>query len=428
MNETKLNSGGAVAKGTADWSSNRTGGGKYVARFQVAGKRVRVDMLGEDGQPLFTNKAKDKQRARRHAHEMYKQLADAKALNDVVEPKQRTPITVEAFGIHWTSGALFREYGEVKKLKIKKSARDDRNRLTKYVYPYLGNMPIASVNDEQIERAFAKAARAFQERNGRPMSQATKRHMYMVTHRLFELAVRPGRLRTTNPVGDDLLPAKGPSKNYGFLYPQELVDTLGCTDIHIARRVYYAMGTYTGLRKASLNALRWGSIDFEHKTIVSLVSKNDEPQMFAQSDPHLLGLSSLIELLRRYREYLGWPDDHELILPKLHCKKDGEAAKLRDDLDCAGITRRDLFLKSEKNEPLRFHDLRATFVTWARRAQKGDGWISDRTGHLTQAVMHRYNRAARTLNDLKIDPFPDVSLAIPELRDLNVTRLAKRNR
>ncbi len=66
-------------------------------------------------------------------------------------------------------------------------------------------------------------------------------------------------------------------------------------------------------------------------------------------------------------------------------------------------------------EPLRFHDLRATFTTWAKRAGKGDGWIADRTGHLTPEMIQRYNRAARTLEDLRIEPFPELIGTIPEL-------------
>lgn len=69
-------------------------------------------------------------------------------------------------------------------------------------------------------------------------------------------------------------------------------------------------------------------------------------------------------------------------------------------------------------QPMRFHDLRATFVTWAMREGRGDGWISDRTGHLTPEMRSRYARAARTLSDLDYVPFPDLSKSIPELAAL----------
>jgi hypothetical protein len=36
-------------------------------------------------------------------------------------------------------------------------------------------------------------------------------------------------------------------------------------------------------------------------------------------------------------------------------------------------------------------------VTWAMRQGRGDGWISDRTGHLTPEMRGRYARAARVL-------------------------------
>ena len=49
------------------------------------------------------------------------------------------------------------------------------------------------------------------------------------------------------------------------------------------------------------------------------------------------------------------------------------------------------------------------------REGRGDGWIADRTGHLTPTMRARYARAARTLMDLNYQPFPDISKAIPEL-------------
>ena len=99
---------------------------------------------------------------------------------------------------------------------------------------------------------------------------------------------------------------------------------------------------------------------------------------------------------------------------------------LRADLKAAGVTRELLFARSAHVEPLRFHDMRATFVTWSRRAGKGTGWIADRTGHLTEEAMRRYDRGARMLADLKYKPFPDLSAALPELSEdiANVTRLA----
>ena len=85
-----------------------------------------------------------------------------------------------------------------------------------------------------------------------------------------------------------------------------------------------------------------------------------------------------------------------------------------------------LFERDPDSEPIRFHDLRATFVTWAKRQGRGNGWISDRTGHLTKEMQEHYNRGARLLEDLRYVPFPDISEAIPELLETrdNVVSLA----
>jgi integrase len=430
------------ATGTAEWLPTK--GGRYVARISVPGamSRIREEMLDEQGQPLFTNKAKDKTAAQRWAREFSSAVRDTSA---PMPDRVRLETKVAAFGAEWTSGRLYRKHGEVKRLKIKKSADDDVRRLEQHVYPYLGQMTVAAVTEENVEQAFAKAWVAYKKRYGKEPSQGTKRQVYMVTHRLFDLSIRPGRLRKDNPVTDDLLPSKGRSKIYSYLYPSELLLLLKCVAIPIERRVYYALATYTGLRKGSIrvNAQKkdddddsdfqlenylWSSIDLKHFTIMSLVNKNDAPQMFAQSDFELVGVASLIELLRRWREYCGWPSDSTPVIKTLYCKRKAEAEALRKDLLCAGVHRGVLFNNTDKIQALRFHDLRATFVTWAKRAGKGDGWITDRTGHITKEIMDRYNRAARSLADLNLDPgpFPDISCAIPELAEINVTRLSKR--
>ena len=92
---------------------------------------------------------------------------------------------------------------------------------------------------------------------------------------------------------------------------------------------------------------------------------------------------------------------------------------LRDDLEAAKVDRPTLPGKGGDNvQAMRFRDLRATFVTWAMREGRGNGWISDRMGHLTPEMRSRYARAARTLSDLDYVPFPDLAKAVPELQEL----------
>jgi integrase len=186
------------------------------------------------------------------------------------------------------------------------------------------------------------------------------------------------------------------------------------------------LAVYTGLRKSSLYALTWGDVDFEHGTLTSLKSKNDLPQMFELQ-------TSLAKLLALWFEYQGRPKPKAAIVSLVDCDERGdrEGEMLREDLTTAGINRQSLHERKPNSSPIRFHDLRATFVTWAMREGRGDGWISDRTGHLTPEMRTRYARAARTLLDLNYQPFPDLSEAIPDLlkrRDNVVSLDASRSR
>jgi integrase len=410
-------------KGTAEWVGYK-GRGCYYAKVSIPNEGRRRFRLSRPDGTLLTDREADRELAVELAGELSEHLRSEAYQREQQRLAART--TVKQFGQMWTSGDLLRRYGEVRGLKDKRSVSDDKYRLEAHVYPYIGATAVADVTEQDIERTMARAAEAAQKkRKGRPWRQATKFQLYQVLRRLFDLAVKPGRLRADNPVSTDLRPRKDGQKLYSFLYPAELQALLGCAAVPLVRRVHYALAAYTGLRKGSLAAMTWGGVDFEHGTITSLESKTDLPQIFAQSDPALPGLETLMVVLKRWHEHLGCPDDGAPVVSNLGCRPKREAATLRADLKAAGVTRELLFSSSTHVEPLRFHDMRATFVTWARRAGKGTGWIADRTGHLTEEVMRRYERGARMLADLKYQPFPDLSEALPELsKDMsNVARL-----
>jgi integrase len=219
-------------------------------------------------------------------------------------------------------------------------------------------------------------------------------------------------------------PGKVSQKLLGYLYPSDFLALLGCKTIPIGRRFLYALATYTGLRKGSLYALRWSGVDFQNRTLTTLHSKTGLPQLF-EIPP------SLAALLADWFEHEGRPKAGAAVVTGVDCIEEREAEALRDDLRAAGVTRSALLEFKDNVHALRFHDLRTTFVTWAMREGRGDGWIGDRTGHLTTKMRERYARAARTLADLNYAPFPDISRAIPELlerRDNIVSLNAARGR
>lgn len=407
-------------KGTAEWVG-RSERGYYVARVSVPGRkdRPRVKLSTPEGR-LLTERVADKDLAVKLAEGVSELIRKDAFEQEAVRKSAR--LTVQQFGERWTSGKLYQDHGEVRGLKIKKSVRDDGWRLKAHVYPHLGPKPVADVTEQDIERVMAKAAKAAEEKRGKPWRQATRFQLYQVLRRLFDLAVKPGRLRSDNPVSDDLKPGKDKPKLYSFLYPAEVLALLGAPadKVPLARRVHYALAVYTGLRKGSLGSLAWNAVDFTNGTLTVLETKTGNPQVFE------LG-ADVVKVLLAWYEVLGRPAKKTAVIPakSLECRHGREAQILRDDLEAAGVTREILFTEVDNVERLRFHDMRATFVTWARRQGKGRGWIGDRTGHLTEAMMDRYDRGARLLADLKYQPFPDITHAIPELSSIlsNVTRI-----
>ena len=401
------------ATGSIEWVG-RNGRGCWFARISIPGEgRQRIKLKHPRGHRFLTDRDGDRELARKLATQLSEHLRADATNREAARLAGR--LSVQQLGEMWTSGELLKRYGPIWGLREKKSVSDDKYRLQAHVYPHIGHVAVADVTGNDIGQMMARAAAAAEEKRGKPWRQATRWQLYQLVKRLFDLAVEPAQLRADNPVSAGLRPPRDAPKLYSFLYPAELVALLGCEAVPLPRRVHYALAIYTGLRKGSLGALTWGSVDFEHGTLTSLESKTGLPQIFALSDPALPGLQSLQAVLARYRVLQGRPGRQEPIVGDLGCRAGREAEALRADLQAAGVRRELLFTRSAKVEPLRFHDARATFVSWARRAGKGRGWIADRTGHLTDAMMDRYDRGARLLADLRYEPFPDISDAIPEL-------------
>lgn len=289
--------------------------------------------------------------------------------------------TVRKLGEAWTSGEMFKRFGRVNKLRLKAGAQIDAWTLAAHVYevrtrgpsgPAFGDLAVADVTSDDIA-----AVMGAQPANHRA---ETRIKQYNRLHRLFELAEFPCRLRRegTNPVRKYLRPEPDAEKPFCFLYPSEVVALLGCRRIPLARRVLYALATYTGQRKGSLFALRWKHADFDHGTLASFKTKTGRAQYFV-ADPGLMAV------LEAWHAFQGKPGDDEPIVRESEIDVKGGAKRiagvLRADLKAAGVTRAILFEdKAENVEPLRFHDLRSTFCTWARRAGKSDAWISERAG------------------------------------------------
>jgi integrase len=335
-------------------------------------------------------------------------------------------LTVRQLGVQWTSGELFKTYGRVNRLRVKATAKTDGYVLGKHVYavktrgaggPDFGDVRVSDVTSDDITAVMGSLPAE--------LSAKTRLEVYVLLRRLFDLAIFPAKLRKegSNPVSRYVRPELDPEKLYCFIYPSELLALLRGTNakgeivVPLGRRVLYAVATYTGQRKASLYALQWGHVDFQHGTLASFRTKTRRAQYFV-ADP------GLMEVLRLWHEFRDKPAADQPIVRDEDVDYDPRrlATALRDDLKAVGVTRAILFEENEPTvEPLRFHDLRSTFCTWARRLGRSDMWISERTGHeVSGDMINRYDRGAQTLQDLDYEPFPSIAGAVPELAALDI--------
>jgi integrase len=115
---------------------------------------------------------------------------------------------------------------------------------------------------------------------------------------------------------------------------------------------HYALALYTGMRNGELYALTWDRVNFENRTILVNCSWNnmDGLKSTKSGDDRIIEIApALIPILRELKSY--WTaSDH--VLPRSNKWDKGEQAReLR------------MFMQGVGMQPIRFHDLRASWAT-----------------------------------------------------------------
>jgi len=340
---------------------------------------------------------------------------DGQALTDVLEAGERLIIgaarmanadarqTVQEFGERWTSGKLHARYPD--HVKLKKSAKDDQERLEKYVYPLIGALPVAEVTVDHAHRVMAELP-------GR-LTPSTRRQVAQVLSRLLKLAAYPAQIIERSPLPPGFVPPPGKPKALTYLYPDEDRQLLGCTAVPLEHRVFYGFTAREGMRSSEVQRLTWADLDLERGALRLDKNKTDQPRSWAL-DP------GVTRALAAWRELRGRPSADELVFRDETGAPVGEdtkaAERLRRDLVTAGVTRPELFESSAARVPVRVHDLRATMITVSLANGRTETWVADRTGHKSSTMINRYRRAARLFDELGLGALAPLDEAIPELK------------
>jgi len=323
-------------------------------------------------------------------------------------PQIRREMSLQELAHLWTSGALAQMFPD--HIRNKRSSRSDRARLTKYIEPILGAIPIGAFEGvpglELAETVMRRLPAAEQ------LSRDSRRHVAQIIHRLLALAVYPLRLITANPLPRGWLPKGSSSKAKSYLYPREDEQLLGKTTVPLLNRLFYGFLTREGLRATEARELLICDVDMDHGVCNLDTNKTDDPRSWALS-PGVL--DALRRFLARHRPEAK--PDELLFMTQGGRRPPGNnlARALRRDLKTAMVQRTQLFSESAERKRIRGHDLRATFVTINLANGKTETWISDRTGHKSSQMISKYRRLARSHAELCLGDLVPLVSAIPEL-------------
>jgi integrase len=298
-------------------------------------------------------------------------------------------ITVRQFGEKWTTGELARTFPD--HVRKKKTAAGDKQTFEQYVYPVCGNTPLVAFELSDAEDVMSRI--------GDGLSPARRRHVAQAMHRLLKIAVYPAKILKVSPLPPGFLPKLGPGKAKQYLYPDEDRKLLGCTGVPLVFRFTYGFLAREGMRLSEALLSDWDCFDLERGAVRLDENKTDDPRSWALAP-------SVVAALRRWKEMRHGLGPFEGVAD-LHA-----AVRFRAHLDLAGVTRPELFLRTDARRPIVAHDLRATFVTVGLANGRSETWVADRTGHKSTLMIQKYRRSARTLAELGVGDFTPMDQAI----------------
>lgn len=329
-----------------------------------------------------------------------------KVKRDAEEKMPTSGATFEWFARQWTSGKLHEKYPD--HVRAKDSTRDE-SALRLYINPQIGPKPLGAITLDDAERVMSALPKE--------MKRRTRKLVAQVMRKVLSYAVYPGRYIAANPIPEEWMPktTKRDDRAKSYLFPDEDAALVKCRDIPIERRLAYGILAREGLRAGELSSLRWRDLDLERGRIRLDENKTDDPRAWALRD-------DVVHVLAWWKKQRhAAPDDLVIGLDLQEGSRwlrgDPDRPKTaHGDLGRAGITRAELFEDSKKRQPIRLHDLRATFCTIALSSGKTEQWVCDRTGWRSSQMVARYHRQAREWGELGLGDLRPMDRLIPEMK------------
>jgi integrase len=290
------------------------------------------------------------------------------------------------------------------------SIRDNKSHLNEHVLPVLGPLAIRAVTAKDVETFVASMDKKV---TADEITAKTARNIWGTCSKMFDDATHAKPAEGLRCLDKD--PTDGvrgpddndPDKLLQFLYPSELSSFLESVDVPLAWKVNVAIAVYLCLRDGEQRALKWPAVDLEHGVVT--ISETYDRRAGEDREGTKSGAARVVPipeplrpLLKVMREATGGKG--------LVCPLPSErtmARGLRRWLTNAGVDRPALHATTSVSKQIRWHDLRATGLTWLAVEGASPTMIRDVAGHTQTSMTDRYMRSAAVLRGGRFgQPFP----------------------
>lgn len=266
----------------------------------------------------------------------------------------------------------------VKRMKIEYKPSTIYNyetQIKKWIHPHWSNIEIKNISKSDVyETIFNKCQDI--------VSQNNRKTILKMVKRLFQMAVEDGLIDRNPCIG---VQVKVPEVEQKVLTNTEVEIFL--KEAKLTDHKFYpiwALALMTGMRSGELFALKWTDIDFDSK-IISVskqwTSKNGLGSTKSGRTRIVPISDNLLHFLKEYKVKSSPEQDH--VLPHYRDWQNGEQARVtREFCKAVGIT------------PIKFHDLRATFITNLLARGESLARVMSLVGHSQLKTTNGYLRKA----------------------------------
>lgn len=245
--------------------------------------------------------------------------------------------------------------------------------VVKWVHPHWEHIELRSIVKADVyELIFHKCAEV--------KTQITRLNLLKRIKRIFQMAVEEGHLE------------RNPCVGIKIRVPEAVQKVLTATEADIFlregkhHRFYpvWAMALMTGMRSGELYALKWTDIDFDGRIILVSRAWNSKCGFTSTKTRRSRVVPVSDDLLTFLRERkFKYGAESEFVLPRLEEWEHGEQARVtREFCDGIGIT------------SVKFHDLRATFITSLLARGESLARVMSIVGHSELKTTNGYFRKA----------------------------------